>query len=260
MACHCPAGPRVRAAPSCRSTPAHTSTSSRPPRLAALTPSGRLSPSSGSAQGAPPIARRKPDTKDRLSWKWVRGSATTKADFGNPLGGDRLQHLYLRRYAGRLRVERERRLQAARATPNNSRPCWRAKRTASSYRDKDLTPNGLQQGRAQGGRGGRGEDPREGEGVARSSCRRLPITSLPIIAQLNNSDGVCWQATYSSTIRNDVRPAEGKVGLDGISARATRESVPWSACAARRTGGSRSAPFSLTARAARRYKRTVSPP
>jgi hypothetical protein len=148
-----------------------------------------------------------PDTKDRLSWKWLKGSATTLGDFGNPLTTTGY-NLCIYDGTGTLRSSAS---APAGDTCNadNTRPCWRAKSTGFLYRDKNLTPNGLQKVVLKAGPAGTAKILVKGKG-ALLDLPPLPITSLPIIVQLNNSDGVCWQATYSTTLQNQADRLKAK--------------------------------------------------
>ncbi|HYD47060.1 MAG TPA: Ig-like domain-containing protein [Terriglobales bacterium] len=131
------------------------------------------------------LRNRSRDERDSLSWSWTRGAATTLADFGDPTADTHYQ-LCLFDDAGRT---------IARASaPAGAQ--WRRSGAALSYRSG-------------GGRSSLRLKLRPGEaGRARISVRgrgawlglALPAEQ-PVIAQLRNSDGDCWQATYSSPAR-----------------------------------------------------------
>ena len=38
----------------------------------------------------------------------------------------------------------------------------------------------------------------------------LPVLSLPVTAQMQSSDGECWEATYSATLRNQESELRAK--------------------------------------------------
>ncbi|MEO6029682.1 MAG: alpha/beta hydrolase-fold protein [Candidatus Binatia bacterium] len=140
-----------------------------------------------------------PDAKDRLQWKWGRGAPTTLADFGDPLATTGYS---LCVYDG-LGV-----LVQAAAAPagdvcnaRHPRPCWRASRTGFRYVDRDLTPTGIRQIVLKSGVAGQAQIQVKGEGAA-LGLPSLPFGTLPLTVQLVNSDGACWQATYSSTLQN----------------------------------------------------------
>jgi len=54
----------------------------------------------------------------------------------------------------------------------------------------------------QAGATGRAKVGIKGKG-AQLDVPALPVASLPVTAQLRNSNGVCWSSTFSTTRRND---------------------------------------------------------
>jgi hypothetical protein len=134
------------------------------------------------------------DNSDRIAWSWLRGQ-TTKAAFGNPLT--------VTRYALCLYDESQpspalvASAQVAAQGLCGRRPCWRAVGTQGfTYVDGRGTSDGVV--RIQLKRGPRGE----GRIVVRAKGPALSLPALPITpyggirAQLVNSDGECWEATY----------------------------------------------------------------
>ena len=83
------------------------------------------------------------------------------------------------------------------------RPCWRATSKGFRYVDKDLTPSGVQTVVLKAGVAGKASIVVKGRG-APLDTPALPITALPALVQMVNSDGVCWQAQYSAPSRNDA--------------------------------------------------------
>jgi hypothetical protein len=147
------------------------------------------------------------DAKDRLQWKWQKGSATTKAEFGNPLA-DTDYRLCI--YDG------EQTLLSHAAAPaggscnaKSPRPCWRASATGFRYVDRDSTPDGVQQLTLRAGVDGKARIALKGKG-ANLDTPALPISHLPVKVQLTNANGVCWDATYSSTLKNGTTVLKAK--------------------------------------------------
>jgi predicted AlkP superfamily pyrophosphatase or phosphodiesterase len=140
-----------------------------------------------------------PDTKDRLQWKWQTGATTTLADFGDPLATTGYA-LCVYDGAGALRSSAA---IPAGGTCNakSPRPCWRASRSGFRYVDRDLTPAGVQQLNLRAGVAGKAQIGLKAKGPLLQTPD-LPIGNLPITVQLVNADGQCWQATYSTTLRN----------------------------------------------------------
>jgi len=82
------------------------------------------------------------------------------------------------------------------------RPCWRENPKGYRYTDKDLTPNGLQQILLKAGPAGSALVKVKGKGALLPDPT-LPVSTLPVKVQLVNGAGRCWQATFSTTLRND---------------------------------------------------------
>ena len=69
------------------------------------------------------------------------------------------------------------------------------------YVDRDLTPNGVQTLLLKAGEAGKSRITLKGRGAA-LDVPPLPAT-LPVRAQLLNSDGVCWEAQFGNATRNE---------------------------------------------------------
>ena len=160
--------------------------------MAARLPSKPTRPSSRSATACP-------TTKDRLQWKWLKGAATTKAEFGDPTATTGYR---LCLYDGTTTLIAERhhsgRRQLQRREPT---PCWRAKGSGFRYVDRDLTPDGVQQLVLKAGAAGKAQVTLKGRGGF-LDIPTLPITHLPVRVQLINSNGACLEATYGTTLSN----------------------------------------------------------
>jgi cysteine-rich repeat protein len=136
------------------------------------------------------IVNKSPDLKDRLQWKWLKGSLTTMADFGNPLGTtDYVLCVY---DGGALKA----RARVPAGGTCAGKPCWQSKPTGFTYKDKALDPDGVQQLTLKAGSTGKAKIQLKG------TKDNLPQTALPlgspVVVQLKNSDGVCWEATYGA--------------------------------------------------------------
>ncbi len=148
-----------------------------------------------------------PDTKDRLQWKWQKGSATMKAEFGNPLASTDYR---LCLYDGQNTLLSHASAPAG-GTCNvkSPKPCWRENASGFRYNDRDLTPDGLQQLVLKAGPAGKARITLKGKG-ALLHLPTLPIQHLPVRVQLNNSAGACWDATYSTTLKNQAGTFKSK--------------------------------------------------
>jgi hypothetical protein len=152
---------------------------------------------------------RTPDTRDRLTWKWLKGEATTKADFGAPLTStDYAFCLY--DGTGGLATSAE----APADGLCDGKPCWRESSRGFKYRKRNLSGSGTTnklQIILKSGEAGKAKFILKGKGGV-PPIPRLPI-AMPVTAQLVNSNGVCWEATFSSP-RNTNQPDQFKGKAD----------------------------------------------
>ncbi len=144
---------------------------------------------------------RSPDSKDRLVWKWSKGSTTTKAEFGNPLASTTYAFCV---YDGASQLVSRANVPAG-GTCNvlSPRPCWRENTLGFKYVDRDLTPDGIRKVILKSGPAGKAKVLVQGRGDF-LDVPTLPLASLPITAQVINSDGECWEANYSTALKNQL--------------------------------------------------------
>jgi len=138
------------------------------------------------------------DSKDKLSWKWIKGAVTPKSDFGNPLTTDVYD----------LCIYDNGALIAGMMVPAGgvcaTKPCWKDKSTGYDYKDKDLTPSGIQKMTMREGLvAGKAKILVKGAGV------NLPMPAGaitgPVDVQLRKSSGgACFGARYTAPfLKND---------------------------------------------------------
>jgi hypothetical protein len=132
-----------------------------------------------------------PDTKDALAWKWMRGAATTLAEFGDPVAGT---DYLLCVYDGGGRI-------AAAAIPGGgtcgTKPCWKAASTSFRYKNKSAAPAGIESVTLkQGLVAGKAQILIRGRGALLDTPALGALTS-PLRVQLVNGVGACWEASYS---------------------------------------------------------------
>ena len=141
---------------------------------------------------------------DRLLWRWRRGAATSTADFGNPLATTGFGLCVYDGSGARL---------VGASIPGGglcgARPCWRASGRGFRYVNRSLTPSGVRQLVLQSGAAGKSAILVNGLGPL-LGLPSLTIVSLPVTAQLVSSDGTCWDATYSSAVRNGPEQFKAK--------------------------------------------------
>lgn len=138
------------------------------------------------------------ESRDSLSWIWNRGESTLLTDFGDPTsttdysvciydeaGGS--SHLVLRADAPAGGI-------------CDTRDCWEPTSLGYRYRDTEGTPDGLSSVQLRSGSDGRSRTRARGKGD------RLDAPTLPLVgkvtAQLQAENGMCWDAEFSSPIRN----------------------------------------------------------
>lgn len=132
------------------------------------------------------------DKDDQVQWKWLKGAATTKAEFGDPLGADGYA---LCLYDGTHLIAT---LTAPAGDLCGKKPCWKAKKTGFVYADGDRTPDGVTQILLkEGPTAGKAQIVVKGKGV------NLPMPSLtaltsPLTVQMRRSGGApCWGSVFS---------------------------------------------------------------
>ena len=189
------------------STPTATSTPVPTPVCGAVPVAGCRTPAI-SQKAALSLKDKTPDDKDVFGWKWLKGSITTIADFGDPITTDTYE------------------LCIYDATPNlimhatapaggicnlsKPKPCWSANAKGFKYKDKDLTPLGLQQIILQQGlASGTSKIIVKGKGVNLDMPASFPLAQ-PVTVQLKNSSGVCWEATYSAPASKNTAGPPGE--------------------------------------------------
>jgi hypothetical protein len=145
------------------------------------------------------VTDKSPDTKDRLQWKWQKGTATAVADFGDPTTATGYG---LCVYDGTGALLSQAAIPAGgTCNAKSPRPCWRASRSGFRYVDRDLTPAGVQQLTLRAGVAGKAQIGLKARGPLLATPD-LPVTTLPIRVQLTSTTGQCWEATYSTTLRS----------------------------------------------------------
>ncbi len=145
------------------------------------------------------------DTKNTLAWNWAKGSATARTEFGDPTTATAYD---LCVYDGTPTL-----ILSASIPPGglcgtlSVKPCWKPTRSGFSYSNRAATPDGVQKlALAEGLTAGHAKISASGKG-ANLAMPVLPIAvpaGLPLIVQLKNTAGVCWEATYSAPTKNDA--------------------------------------------------------
>ena len=136
---------------------------------------------------------------DRLVWKWQKGAATAKGDFGAPLTTTDYETCV---YDGTGTL-------IARACAPagglcDGKPCWREQRRGYKYRKRDLTPSGTKntlQIDLKEGLDGKAKITVKGKG-GNPVIPALPVAQ-PITVQIVNGGGACWEATFTAPAKQN---------------------------------------------------------
>lgn len=130
------------------------------------------------------------DTQDRLAWKWLRGAATTVADFGMPTGTTQYA---LCIYAGTSTAA------IAEADIAPSSTLWGVRGTTGfRYKDRALTSDGIRKVRLAAGDTGQAKVVVTGKGANLPDPPAGPL-ALPVTVQMvNSSNSVCFEGSYNS--------------------------------------------------------------
>jgi hypothetical protein len=157
----------------------------------------------GSGRSSFDLRDRSPDSADQLTWRWTKGQATTKSEFGNPTATTDYALCVYDTNAGVPHLVLSANVPAGGTC--GGRSCWKETKAGFRYANASETPDGL---RAlvlkQGLLDGSARIAVKGRGA------NLPLSALPlaqdprITVQLRNSLGACWSADFSSAIVNDA--------------------------------------------------------
>lgn len=136
---------------------------------------------------------RTSDTRDRLTWAWRKGAATTFADFGNPTVATPYTICLYDTIGG---VPQRRFTQSI---PPGAR--WKAYSRGFRYRDSALTYGGINSITLTEGATGRASVQVQGHGQP-LALPMLPLQRQPNVIMQLLSDNACWSATYSTATEN----------------------------------------------------------
>ncbi len=212
--------PAATATPTPTSTPAPSATATPQNATPTPVPTGTPGPPCGSTTlcGSHPESGCRPqlteqqgllllknssnDQADRLTWKYMKGAATPKGDFGDPLHTTDYE-LCVYDGSGSLVT----RACAPAGGTCDGKPCWRDIGSGYKFRRRDVSASGLKNGLQvilKSGADGKPKLSVKGKGAS-PAVPTLPL-SQPATVQLMNGGGVCWEATYSApALRNDAQ-------------------------------------------------------
>ena len=138
-------------------------------------------------------------TKNKVVWKWLKGDVTPKSAFGDPVPADYTFCVYAGAFQSVV-------VEASISGGGTCPSCWTETGSGFKY---DVSTVGIQkvilksgdvQGKAKIILKGKDSPP---------TLPNIPLTQ-PVLAQLSNSDGECWEAAYSDPPKKN----EGKLFKD----------------------------------------------
>ncbi len=145
------------------------------------------------------LKNKTPDKRDVLLWKWAKGAATTLSELGTPLT---TTGYTLCVYDSSANPQPLLLSMAPPAGTCAGKPCWKSIKGGFKYKDKDLTPDGLSFLLEKAGAALAAKIIVKGKGP-NLAVPTLPLTPTVTVQLKKNDDpGICWQATYSTTIKN----------------------------------------------------------
>ncbi len=154
-----------------------------------------------------------PDTRDALTWRWLRGEATSPADFGNPVASD--DYALCLYDASHVRPALVARAAAPAGGTCGRHSCWQALGDPPGskgfrYSNRDRTPDGLRTMVLKTGTAAKASILVKGRGD-NLSLPSLPL-DLPLKMQLHGPGGACWEADYDAAgvRRNDATHFKAK--------------------------------------------------
>jgi hypothetical protein len=141
------------------------------------------------------IGNRSPDTQDTLAWKWTRGDATTPADLGDPTASDRYALCIFDASSASPTL-----LLTARALTSIG---WTPTSTGFRYRSGDREPDGVTAITLAAGASSKARMSVTGRGDLLPLPAPAGPLAVPLLVQLQNDAGGCWEAPFSVATRND---------------------------------------------------------
>lgn len=146
------------------------------------------------------------DAKDKLVFKWLKGEAVTVGDFGDPAATANDYALCV--YDATADPQPIAELLApagggcGKAADGGGVPCWKAIPTKGfSYKRKDTHPDGVVAAKLLAGEAGKAKIVLKAKKDF-TPTPGMPL-ALPVTVQLQNADGTCWTATYSTALVNE---------------------------------------------------------
>jgi hypothetical protein len=134
---------------------------------------------------------KSPDEGDILIWKWTKGAATAKPELGDPTGDDG--------YA--LCIYEDDALVIGLEVPGgqtcNGNACWKDIPAGFSYRDKELTPDGVLSAKLLAGTAGQAKIKLKAKGTRIEMPDLSQLTGVLDVQLQRDGNPLCWGATFT---------------------------------------------------------------
>jgi hypothetical protein len=141
------------------------------------------------------IKDRTPDRADLTVWKWIKGEATTLADFGDPTTTDAYTLCVFDDGTEVFRSD------IPAGGTCGTFPCWRTLGSSGfKYINRDRTPDGILKVLLKSGAAGKAKVILKGKGdnLPYPGTPFLPMMTPVKIQLQNDTPGTCWQTTHMS--------------------------------------------------------------
>jgi hypothetical protein len=180
-------------------TPTITATFTPSP-ICAATPRGDCAIPALSQGAKLKLRNFSPDTGDGLQWRWSKGNAQ-KSDFGNPVQTTDYAFCLYDRVGGVASLVQTAIVAGGEMCGAN--PCWKLQSRGFKYANPNPAEGGLQSVLLKEGQGGRAKLQIKAKGDILALPTPVSMTQFlsqdsSITAQLVNSDGFCWGATFTA--------------------------------------------------------------
>jgi cellulase (glycosyl hydrolase family 5)/glycosyl hydrolase family 5 len=147
-------------------------------------------------RGALALTDGSSNAKNRLSWSWVKGAATTTADFGDPTASTSYRVCVYDESGGVPHLVLSTGIAAGGTC--DGRPCWRPSQSGFRYKDPTAAAEGIRQVVLKTGTAGRSKIQVRAQG-AKLALPTMPLVQDPTVTvQLRSSAGPCWESRYST--------------------------------------------------------------
>ncbi len=138
---------------------------------------------------------KQPDTRDRLTWRWLKGSATQRAEFGDPITTTEYELCVFDELGGVPSVALEAHIPAGVA--------WKTTTRGYKYKDKSALARGVHSIVLKQGVDGASSI------IVKGKASNLTMPALPlsqdtkVTVQFSN-ENACWEGNYSTNTSNEA--------------------------------------------------------